>query len=115
MILDYMTNLENYEKLLPRMDIYQEYLSKLRELPVGRYELGEGEFFSIQEGTTRPLEGAQFEFHEQYIDLQIMLQSYVQMCCKLMYFYFAINNTGRNTDCFDYKAILKYPWTIHFH
>lgn len=79
MILGYVTNLENYEKLLPRMDVYQEHISKLHELPVGRYELGEGEFFSIQEGTTRPLEGAQFEFHEQYIDLQIMLEGSEQM------------------------------------
>ena len=74
MILDYTKNLAVYEKLLPRMSVYKEYIDQLHELPVVRYELGEGEFFSIQEGTTRPLEGALYEFHESYCDLQIMIE-----------------------------------------
>lgn len=73
MILDYVSNLERYEKLLPRFDVYKDYFAELHELPDGKYNLGEEEFFSIQSGMTRPVEGAQYEFHHKYIDLQIML------------------------------------------
>lgn len=73
MILDYVSNLERYEKLLPRFDVYKDYFIKLHELPEGKYDLGEEEFFTVQSGTTRPIEGAQYEFHHKYIDLQIML------------------------------------------
>lgn len=73
MILDYVSQLERYENLLPRFEVYKEQIAKLHELPEGKYDLGDEEFFSIQSGMTRPVEGAQYEFHHKYIDLQIML------------------------------------------
>ena len=74
MILDVISNLENYRQLFPRFEAYQEYLTKMNELPEGKYDLGEGEFFSIMSGETRELESAQYEFHQKYLDLQIMLE-----------------------------------------
>ena len=74
MILDVISNLENYKQLFPRFEAYQEYLAKMNELPEGKYDLGEGEFFSIMSGETRELESAQYEFHQKYLDLQIMLE-----------------------------------------
>lgn len=76
MILDYVKNLDCYEKLLPRFDVYKDYIAQLHDLPEGKYDLGEGEFFSILSGTTRPVEDAQYEFHHDYIDLQIMLEGF---------------------------------------
>ena len=74
MILDVISNLENYRQLFPRFEAYQEYLTKMNELLEGKYDLGEGEFFSIMSGETRELESAQYEFHQKYLDLQIMLE-----------------------------------------
>ena len=53
MILDVISNLENYRQLFPRFEAYQEYLTKMNELLEGKYDLGEGEFFSIMSGETR--------------------------------------------------------------
>ena len=74
MILDVISNLENYRQLFPRFEAYQEYLTKMNELPEGKYDLGEGEFFSIMSGETRELESAQYEFHQKYLDLLMMLE-----------------------------------------
>lgn len=74
MILDVMDNLENYKQLFPRFDTYKDFLVKLHELPEGKYDLGEGEYFSIMTGETRDLDSAQYEFHKKYLDLQIMLE-----------------------------------------
>lgn len=74
MILDVISNLENYGQLFPRFEVYKEYLAKLNELPEGKYDLGEGEFFSIMSGETRNLESTQYDFHQKYLDLQIMLE-----------------------------------------
>ena len=74
MILDVISNLENYRQLFPRFAVFKEYLVKMNELPEGKYDLGEGEFFSIMSGETRELESAQYEFHQKYLDLQIMLE-----------------------------------------
>ena len=59
MILDVISNLENYRQLFPRFAVFKEYLIILNELAEGKYDLAEGEFFSIMSGETRELESAQ--------------------------------------------------------
>lgn len=42
-------------------------------LPEGRYDLGDGDFVNVMSYETRSREGAQYEAHRQYIDIQIVI------------------------------------------
>lgn len=67
MILDVISNLENYRQLFPRFVVFKEYLVKMNELPEGKYDLAEGEFCSILLDESRELESAPNESHQTYM------------------------------------------------
>lgn len=67
MILDVISNLENYRQLFPRFEAYKEYLVKMNELPEGKYDLWEGEFYSILSDESRGLESNPNESHQTYL------------------------------------------------
>ena len=73
MIYDYVKNLDVYAALLPRIETYKKFMVDSRDLPVGRYELGDGDFVLIQEGTTKPVSEGKFEAHKNFLDLQVVV------------------------------------------
>lgn len=72
MIIDKMTNIRLYEKILPEIKDLVSIMDQLRELEVGSYVYPWGKVM-IQEGNTRHLREGDFESHKEYIDIQCML------------------------------------------
>jgi YhcH/YjgK/YiaL family protein len=72
MIYDHIENLKKYDKMLQRWSNYVEFISQSAEKAVGKYELPDGDFVLIQEGTTKPVSEGQFEAHKKFIDLQVV-------------------------------------------
>ena len=46
------------------------FIAEAMDLEPGRYELDNGLFATVSEGTTRPRDSIHFEAHRKYIDLQ---------------------------------------------
>ncbi|MCL2512703.1 MAG: YhcH/YjgK/YiaL family protein [Oscillospiraceae bacterium] len=77
MVIDKYENLKMYLPLAKGLDTALEYLESVRgkELEAGRHEIDGGNVFvMIQDYVTKPEEGAFFEAHRQYIDLQLMVK-----------------------------------------
>lgn len=72
MIVDSIRNMAKYETIVPGLLEAINVIEVLEQHEVGRYELDRG-FYMIQKGKTNPLGESQFEAHERYIDVQIMV------------------------------------------
>lgn len=76
MITDSIQNLARCRGLHPNLDTAIDYLQgcDLTALPLGRTEIdGERVFINVMDASLRPAEGAAFEYHRRYADLQIDL------------------------------------------
>ncbi len=73
MIIDKTSNLELYKSLIPHLDVILNFAWTAAEKPVGTYPYPGGRIM-IQEGETRALEGAEFESHKNFLDLQWILE-----------------------------------------
>lgn len=80
MILDYLENYRVYQRSIPELADVIRFVKRVKDqnLPVGRYPVGDG-FAMVQEGMTRRFEDADFETHEKYLDVQILLDGN-EMC-----------------------------------
>lgn len=58
-----------------KLDGYIELLRGINaDTPLGRYELDGGAFYLVQDCKQRPREGAKFESHKRYIDIQYIVE-----------------------------------------
>lgn len=73
MIVDKLSNIRFYKKLLPGLEKGMRMIESMTEYEVGRYEF-EGGYFLVQKGSTKPLEDGAFEVHRKYLDVQIILE-----------------------------------------
>ena len=76
MLYDRLENIEQYTGLFENLDTAIAYIAAhdLDELPPGRTDIdGDRVFVTVSESDTRPSEGADFELHEKYMDVQIDL------------------------------------------
>ena len=74
MITDTLQNLARYKGLSPALDTAIAYLQshELAALPDGKTTVdGEKVFINVMEADLRPADGAAFEYHRRYADLQI--------------------------------------------
>lgn len=74
MIIDYLSNLPKYAKVLPNYEQYAELLLSIDQLSLGRHEINEFDFINIIEGETVSMDEGYFEFHQNYLDIQIVLE-----------------------------------------
>ena len=77
MIYDNFSNLSAYKGFFKGLDKVIEWAKthKVEELPLGRTEIdGSRVFVNVMEADTRPEEGAHYEVHRKYIDLQMDLE-----------------------------------------
>ena len=73
MIFDKIAHWETYTGVNKYFLEGMEFALSLKEKSAGRYEHGKV-FAMVQEGNTRGTDTALFEYHEKYVDVQIMLQ-----------------------------------------
>lgn len=76
MITDTLQNLPRYRGLHPNLDCAIAWLQgrELAALPTGKTVIsGETVFINVMDADLRPAEGATFEYHRRYADLQIDL------------------------------------------
>lgn len=76
MICDTLQNLDRYRGLHPNLDTAIDWLTTHdpASLPNGRHEVdGERVFLNVMDADLREAEGAAFEYHRRYADLQIDL------------------------------------------
>ena len=77
MICDSMQNLIAYAGCFHGLDILLSWLqeNRLEDLPLGRTEIdGDRVFVNVMNAQTRPQEGAEYEVHKRYMDLQLDLE-----------------------------------------
>ena len=75
MIYDSLKYAGQYAALHPQFPEAFAFLEKARDLAPGRYDLSEGMYAIVEpEGNTRNGEGALFEAHRQYIDVQMLIK-----------------------------------------
>lgn len=79
MVIDHWSNLLNYQTLLPQLEVFVPYLNQLESLEEGKYELEDGHFFVVMSGDTQLMDEGLFEFHQAYVDVQIVLEGQEQM------------------------------------
>ncbi len=73
MIIDRTENLMKYQELLPNLKAGLDSLASLDDKSkIGRYVF-DGGFFMIQQGSTSPVDSGEYEAHQKYIDVQIIL------------------------------------------
>lgn len=73
MIIDNLENITKYTSLLPGLAKVPVIIEKIDLNSTERVEF-EGGFYFVQKGVTRPVEETIFETHENYIDVQILLE-----------------------------------------
>lgn len=76
MITDTLQNLSRYRGLHKNLDIAIDWLQHytVEDLPNGRTEVaGDAVFINVMDADLREAEGAAFEYHRRYADLQIDL------------------------------------------
>lgn len=68
-------NAQQYDYLAEKFKIGYAFLQRqdLSELPVGRIDLEQGVFVSIQEYDSRPEDEGKFETHDKYFDIQYII------------------------------------------
>ena len=74
MVTDNLQNLEQYRGLHKNMDTVIDFLKKcdLAAFPDGKTVIdGERVFVNVMEADLREAEGAEYEYHKRYADLQI--------------------------------------------
>jgi YhcH/YjgK/YiaL family protein len=73
MIFDQLSNAAQYTALHP---LFAEGFRFINDLPSGaapgRYELSGGAYALVQEYETKPVEGAKYEAHRKFIDIQYL-------------------------------------------
>ena len=77
MIYDRLENLHLYRGCFKNLDTVIDWLNthSVDDLPLGKTVIdGEDVFVNVMEAQTRPAEGAQYEVHGRYMDLQLNLQ-----------------------------------------
>lgn len=76
MIYDYLENVSTYKGLHANLDLALNFLENedLSRLPLGRIDLGPGAFILIQDNELADLVDNQFEYHEKYLDLHLVLE-----------------------------------------
>lgn|SRR5574344_372018 len=77
MIKDELKNIEKYENLPENLKIAFSFLQNndLKSFENGRYEIKGDEIFAIvQDYHTKSVEGAKFEVHKKYTDIQYMIK-----------------------------------------
>lgn len=74
MIMDLLENLKPYQRSVPELWEASQFIEKVKreQLPVGRYPLEKG-FALVQEGSTVPFDSKDFETHDKYLDMQVLL------------------------------------------
>jgi biofilm protein TabA len=74
MVLDQITNAAAYNGLHPLFaEGFRFIVEQAVSAAVGRYELSGGAYALVQEYDTKPLEGAKFEAHRRFIDIQYIV------------------------------------------
>lgn len=73
MIIDKFSRIQNYSYGLPHLTEALACLEENRNAVPGRYEFPGG-FILIQEGVTSPIESGDFEAHQKFLDVQILLE-----------------------------------------
>lgn len=76
MITDTLSHLDRYVGLHPNLDTAIAYLQShdIAALPTGRTQIaGEKVFINVMDAALRPADGAEFEYHRRYADLQLDL------------------------------------------
>jgi biofilm protein TabA len=73
MIIDKIENISLYEKIIPELKEIQKEIKNIKEFKVGKYEIDCG-FIMMQEGITKNILEGDFETHNKYIDIQILIE-----------------------------------------
>ena len=83
MVVDFIDNASIYYGLHKHMKEAFEFAKTLVGKPVGRYDytgLDEGTLYAmVQEGDTNPIDKSRVENHQNYLDIQIMLDGAEEM------------------------------------
>jgi len=82
MILDYLNNINCYEKLHPEFKKAFKFLQNndLINMPVGKHEIdGDNLFVILDKSHGRKKEDAMLEIHRKYIDIQLVLEGTDEM------------------------------------
>ena len=74
MIICPWKDLNRYADLLPGLEEAVKLVNSLEDLTPATHPLSDGNKVLIQEGTTKPAEGAMAEAHRQYLDIQYILE-----------------------------------------
>lgn len=77
MLYDNLENISRYRGLFKGLDILIDWLQDhhFESLPLGRTEIsGDRVFINVMTAATRPVEGAEYEVHGKYMDLQLNLE-----------------------------------------
>ena len=74
MIIDAFENLGKYKDLLPNLTVALEKMNSMKNGEVGEKYAFSGGYVFFQEGMTKPLAEAQFETHQKYVDVQVVLE-----------------------------------------
>ncbi|RHR28116.1 DUF386 domain-containing protein [Clostridium sp. AF19-22AC] len=75
MIMDKLEHICYYQRSVPELWDAVRFVQRVEKehLPVGRYPVGKGVAF-VQEGQTRGFTEADFETHNKYLDVQILIE-----------------------------------------
>lgn len=75
MVVDSLDNLLSYVSLHPRFTKAFDFIRQLdfSKLKAGRIVVDEDIYINVDEVSLRPVEGARYETHDEYIDIQIPL------------------------------------------
>ncbi len=75
MIMDKLERFRCYQRSVPELWDAVRFVEKVQreQLPPGKYPVGKA-FAFVQEGQTRAFEEAEFETHDEYLDVQILLE-----------------------------------------
>ena len=73
MVVDSLDNLLSYVSLHPRFELAFDFIRQLdfAKLKPGRIVVDDDIYINVDEVPLRPLEGARYETHDDYIDIQI--------------------------------------------
>ncbi|WP_404996546.1 YhcH/YjgK/YiaL family protein [Caldifermentibacillus hisashii] len=74
MIIDALSMIDRYKELLPNIHDGIEKMESVKDWKPGEKYIFESGYVFFQEGTTKPLEEAQFEAHRNYVDVQVVLK-----------------------------------------
>lgn len=73
MISGELKEFKYYEKMLPQLAFLAEIATPEKCPEPGRYDMPWG-YYSVIKGTTIPVEGVGYESHQEYIDVQCMVE-----------------------------------------